>query len=130
MKQALRFKIKVNRWLAPLFALFGGTPGRSFAEISENGLRLKFGWLFDYRFPLNEVETAEGITWPWILGIGWRATLTGRIGLIGSLSDVVEIRLMRPRRVWMLIPWLPCDRIAVSLEQPEEFLAALKNMKP
>ena len=106
--------------------MLGGTASRSFVEIDGDHLRARFGWLFDYTFPVDQVEEAGRVTWPWYLGLGWRTTLRGRIGLIGTYRNVVEIRFRTRYRINMVIPWLACDRLAVSLEEPDAFLQALE----
>jgi hypothetical protein len=62
-----------------------------------------------------------------LYGIGWRSNLIGLIGLIGSHQNVVEVRLKRRRWIWMLLP-LSCNRLAVSLEDPEALLEALAKV--
>ena len=119
--------MKLSPWIAPLLALFGGTPSRSFVEISDTDLRAKFGWLFDHTFPIEDVVGVDERSWPLLYGMGWRTTLTGRIGLVGSYGNVVEIRFRKRHRVMMLIPRLPCDRLAVSLEDPEGFISGLQG---
>jgi hypothetical protein len=119
-----RFAIRRGTLWRPLLLLFGATAGRSYVELAEDRLAARFGWLFRHSFPLSDVEGAARTSWPWLGGIGWRSNLVGGIGLIGSRAGVVEIHLRRRRWLWMLLP-LPCNRLAVSLEQPEQFLEAL-----
>ena len=120
----MRFPILRSPWWAPLLLLFGATPGRSYVELADDRLVARFGWLFHYSFPLADIEGAGRRSWPLLYGIGWRTNLFGVIGLIGSHRNVVEVRLKRRRWVWMLLP-LSCNRLAVSLEDPEAFLEAL-----
>ena len=40
---------------------------------------------------------------------------------------MVEVRLRRGQWVWMVLP-LPCNRLAVSLEDPDAFLEALAKV--
>jgi hypothetical protein len=51
----------------------------------------------------------------------------GTIGLVGSLRGVVQIRFRERQRVGVL-PFVKfgCNRLVLSLEEPEEFVAALK----
>jgi hypothetical protein len=120
----VRFPMRLNRWLLPVFAPFGGTPRQSFVDVTEDAVRFRFGWSFDTTVPRADIDGAARISWPVIAGLGWR--LWGdRIGLIGSLSGVVEVRLRTPHRVRLVgIPWR-CRRIAVSLQDPDAFLTAL-----
>ena len=48
------------------------------------------------------------------------------VGLIGSYQGVVEVKLRTRTRAWAVFP---CDRIAVSLEDPDGFIAAIGGMR-
>ena len=126
-REPQRFEIRRSAVLKPLLAMFGGTASRSFVEIDGGHLRARFGWLFDYTFPIDQIEEAGLSPWPWYLGLGWRTTLRGRIGLIGTYRNVVEMRFRTRYRIHMVIPWLACDRLAVSLEKPKKFLEAMER---
>ena len=123
-KAATRFPIRRGLLWRPLLLLFGATAGRSYVELTVGRLAARFGWLFRYSFRLGEIEGAARRSWPLLGGIGWRTNLVGVIGLIGSRAGVVEVRFRQRRWLWMLLP-LPCDRLDVSLEDPEAFLEAL-----
>ncbi len=120
----MRFPILMSPLWRPLLLPFGGTADRSFLEIEDGSLRVRFGWLFDHRFPLSEVEAASPSHWPVWGGIGWRTNLRGTVGLIGTYVHVVEVRFKAPQRVRMILP-TPCRRLYVSLEEPRDFIAAL-----
>ena len=47
-----RFPIRISPLWRPVLLLFGATEGRSFAEIEDGELHVRFGFLFDHRFPL------------------------------------------------------------------------------
>ncbi len=66
--------------------------------------------------------------WSPLVGLGWRVSLNGSIGLIDSLAGVVEIGLRR-RRLFRLavLPW-PARGLFVSLQDPEAFLHALTSL--
>ena len=122
--EAIRFPMLRSPQAAPLLRLFGGTPDRSYLELTADRLTARFGWLFNYSFPLADIEGAGPRSWPLLHGVGWRSNLFGVIGLIGARENVVEVRLKQRRWVWMLLP-LSCNRLAVSLEDPAAFLEAL-----
>lgn len=122
--EATRFPIRRDPWWVPLLVPYGATSGRSYVELADDQLVARFGWLFDYSFPLAGIEGAGPRSWPWLYGIGWKSNVFGVIGLIGSYRNVVEVRLKRRRWIWMLLPW-SCNRLAVSMEDPEAFLEAL-----
>jgi hypothetical protein len=124
VQKSHRFAIRREPVLRPLLALFGGTAARSYVVIEADQLHVRYGWLFDKRFRFAEIEAVGPLKWPWFFGIGWRANLVGLIGLTGSLRGGVEVRFKKRRWIWMLLP-LPMNRLAVTLEQPDDFIAAL-----
>ena len=126
---ATRFPIRRNLWLRPLFSALGGFGSNSYIELDERYLRIRFGPLFDSSFSWDEIETVQPAGWHWFLGLGWRTDFRGRIGLVGSYQGMIEIGLRQRRRIRFILPFLRlgCDRIVVSLEQPEAFMAATKT---
>ena len=124
-----RFEIHRGSFFAPLLTLFGGTRGRSFVELDGRNLRFKFGWLFDQTFPVTDVLSVERASWSWYLGVGWRWDLRRRIGLIGSYQNVVEIQFATKHKINVIIPWILWSRLAVSLEQPEAFIEAMRSIQ-
>lgn len=122
----MRFPILMSPLWRPLLIPFGGKPERSFAEMDDGELHVRFGWLFDQRFPLAAVETAAPSHWPVWAGIGWRTNFRGTVGLIGTYVNVVEVRFKEPQRVRLLLP-MRCQRLYLSLEEPREFIAALRE---
>lgn len=119
---AERFQMRLDSWWRPLLLVGGALPGNSYVEIDGDELHLRFGAFFDHTIPRAQVISAEKRSWPLWRGVGWRGNLSGRVGLIGSTEGVVELELSEPLRYWGLMRG---TRIAVSLEQPELFLAAL-----
>jgi hypothetical protein len=119
----MRFQIRIDPiWRAPLL-LGGATRNNSHVELTDAGVRFRFGLLFDRLVPYDEIKAVFGRSWPLLYGIGWRSNLRGVIGLTGSYHDVVEVRLKRRiGRAWGVFP---VDRICVSLEEPERFVYEL-----
>ena len=120
----MRFPILMSPLWRPLLLPFGGTSQRSYAELEDGVLHVRFGWLFDHRFPLDQVEAASPSHWPLLGGIGWRTNFRGTVGLIGTYVNVVEIRFKERQRLRMLLP-TSCERLYLSLQQPHDFIAAL-----
>ena len=124
------FLIRRAWLLRPLLILVGFTrDSNSYSAIEGEELRIRFGWFFNQAVPLAEVASVAPMRWPWYYGLGWRANLAGLIGLVASFEGVVEVRLKQRRKVGGILPFvkLPCDRLAISLEQPDQFIAALKR---
>jgi hypothetical protein len=121
-----RFPVLIKgRWL-PLLIPFGVTQERAFVQVGERELRVCFGPLFDYRFPLEAVETAAPTRWPLWAGIGPRVDFRGMVAFVGAYENTVEVRFKERQRVRMIVP-VPCQRLVLSLEDPEGFIAALEK---
>jgi hypothetical protein len=111
-------------WL-PFLALFGATPAGSFVEVTPASVRFRFGPLFDETIPRRMVGGVAPAKWSLLGGIGWRLGRGKTIGLIGSLKNNVEVTLREPLRVRFLFFPKRCQRIVVSLREPEAFLEQL-----
>lgn len=120
----MRFAIRIDPVWRPLLLLGGATRENSYVEVTEERVTFAFGLLFLRTFPRSEVAGVESRHWPLLMGIGWRSDLRGTIGLIGSYEGVVEVRLAHRSRAWLVFP---CDRICVSLEDPNGFMGALSK---
>ena len=119
-----RFPVLIRgRWW-PLLIPFGVTQERAFVQVGERELRVCFGPLFDYRFPLEAVETVAPSRWPLWAGIGPRVDFRGTVAFVGAYEKTVEVRFKERQRVRMIVP-VPCQRLVLSLEDPEGFVAAL-----
>lgn len=123
----VRFAIRRDVWLRPILWPFGGTAAASYVALEDGKLRVRFGWAFRHTFPLSEVVAVERTNWPWYYGLGWRANYLGRVGLVGSFEGIVELRLRRTRWLWLAFVPVPCRRLAISLEEPDAFVAALRE---
>ncbi len=127
MTTSSRFAIRMDPWWRPLLLPGGALPDSSYVELSDDALSVRFGWLFNHAIARTEIEGAAARDWPLWMGVGWRTTFRGLVGLIGSYQGVVEVRLRTPARAWGLVSY---DRLAVSLEGPGRFLAALAPTPP
>jgi hypothetical protein len=128
VRMTTRYAIRRGAF-APLLAALGATARASFVEVTADAVRFRFGWGFDERLPRADLAAARRARWPWYRGIGWRLW-PGCIGLIGSLSGVVEIALARPRRARVFgVPWT-FRWIAVSFRDPDGFLAEFRGPSP
>ncbi len=119
-----RFPILMSPLWRPLLLPFGATADRAFVDVEDGEMHVRFGFLFDHRFPLDQVEGVAHSHWPLWAGIGWRTNFRGNIGLIGTYVNIVEVRFKEAERVRMLLP-LPCRRLYLSVEEPQAFIAAL-----
>lgn len=122
--RSLRFPILISPLWRYLLLPFGATPARSFAELKDGELHVRFGRLFDHRFPLEEVESVSLGHWPVWAGVGWRTNFRGSVGLIGTYVNTVEVRFKEPQRVRLLVP-VRCERLYLSVEDPHDFISAV-----
>ena len=122
----MRFAVLISPLWRPLLLPFGATSSRAYAEVADGQLRVRLGWLFDQRFPLDEIEAASPSHWPVWAGIGWRTNFRGTVGVIGTFVNIVEVRFKQPQRVRVLLP-TTCRRLYLSLEEPREFISALQT---
>ncbi len=116
-----RFPMRLDPLWRPGLLIGGATPGKSYVELDDETLHMRFGWFFRQSIPRNEIESADQTSWSMLHAIGWGVFRPKRYGFIGSTNGVVELHLSKPIRIWGYI----CPSIAVSLEDPERFLAAL-----
>lgn len=123
----MRFQIDRTpawRWL---LALFGATEARSYVDVREREVEVRFGF-FHQTIPLTDIRAAEvamrKVPW-YAYSIGWRTNLMGAVGLIGAARNVVKLSLAKSRRVFIGLP-VECRELYVSMEQPDALVAALQ----
>ena len=121
-----RFPILISPLWRPLLWPFGATADRAYVDIEDGEIHVRFGRLFEHRFPVDEVEGVGPAHWPLWAGVGWRTNFRGTVGLIGTYVSIVEVRFKETQRVRMLLP-VPCKRLVLSVEEPREFIAALSQ---
>ena len=86
-----RFPVLIRgRWW-PLLIPFGVTQERAFVQVGERELRVCFGPLFDYRFPLEAVETVAPSRWPLWAGIGPRVDFRGTVAFVGAVAVALYV---------------------------------------
>ncbi len=117
-----RFPIRIDPLWRLLLLIGGATPDNSYIELTDEALTVNFGRIFRETFARSDIEDASARDWPFWMGVGWRTNFLGRIGLIGSYDNVVEVRFTEPSRVWTVFS---CKSLAFSLQDPDGFLEAL-----
>ena len=119
-----RFPILISPLWRALLVPFGATAEQSFVEVEDGKLHVRFGWLFDHRFPLEQVERATPGHWPLWAGVGPRTDFRGVVGLVGTYVNTVEVLFKKRQRVRMVLP-VSCQRLYLSLEDPRGFIGAV-----
>lgn len=116
-----RYSMRLGALWLPFLALFGATPAGSFVEVTPASVRFRFGRLFDETIPRGIIGGVAPAKWPLLRGIGWRTARGETIGLIGTLKNTVEVTLREPLQVRFVFFQKRCQRIVVSLREPEAF---------
>jgi|JRYL01.1.fsa_nt_gb hypothetical protein len=114
-------------WRAPLM-LIGADAERSHVTFATDALDVQLG-MARVRVPYANVREAKRRTWPWYLGIGIRIAGDKTLGLVGSTKGVVQLSFREPTVDGVLFMRRP-NHLAVSLEDPEGFLAELQKRLP
>jgi hypothetical protein len=120
-----RFPFALSPVWRPLLVPIRATEKRSFLEVDADELHVTFG-VFNYHFPLDEVEDVKLSAWPLWAGVGARTNFRGVVGLVGTYVNVVEVIFREPQQLRMLVR-VPCKKLFVSVEDPHEFVAALRR---
>ncbi len=107
----------------PLLSLLGAGPGSSAVELDEHRLRARMGWAFRADVPLASVTAVRPYTGlvTGIGGHGWR----GRWLVNGAASGLVDIDIAPPARAHVLGVAVRLRTLRVSVESPEDLIAAL-----
>lgn len=124
-----RFTIRYDGLNAKLFPLLGMPQRGAYLELDDDSLRVRLGWGFTAHIPRRSITGAR--PGPDVRGItagahGWRGSWL----VNGSRRGIVNVDVDPPARAWTLAFPIKLRRLAVSLEDPEGFLAALGAPSP
>lgn len=125
----MRFPIRISSPIYPLFRAFGFSRQKSFVDLEDGRLRVRFGTA-DESIPLADVERVERRRWPVYFGLGAKLDVKNGVAYVGSFDGVVRIWLKRPHpmNVWGPFSRSTTRAITVSVEDADEFIAALEKM--
>jgi len=124
MGESRRFPIRftpVNRLVLTGLLI---PPSRAYVDLDRETLRVRMGWAFSARIPRRLVRHAGPGKPPSIrftTGVHWWG---GRWLVNGAADGIIDIELSEPVRAYSIVP-IRLKVLAVSLEHPEGFLAAL-----
>jgi hypothetical protein len=119
-----RFQIRVDPIWRPAVLIGGATRNNSYVDVDDEAITFHFGFLFNHTEDRDDITNIRKRNWPWWMGIGWRTNMRGLVGLTGSYNGVVEISFVGETPAW---GFFKLNRIAVSLEDPDGFIAALNE---
>jgi hypothetical protein len=125
MAAPARFPIRVSPGNSVLFRALLILPSASYVELDENTIHVRLGWAFSARIPRRLVVAAgpgKRPTIPLTAGAhGWN----GRWLVNGAPDGIVKVELSEPTRAFTAGFPIRLKVLAVSLEDPDGFLAAL-----
>lgn len=126
----MRCRIAVTRnvVLRPLLAVFGVGSGNCWVELDAAGMRVRMGRWFDATVPLVDIAAFGPSVWPAWGGYGVKLVPRRGIGVVASTEGVVHIALRAPRRMSVVIGWRNAERLWISIEDRDAFLAALSAL--
>jgi hypothetical protein len=104
---------------------FGVSKTRSYVQIRDGELHVRFGPMFDERIPLATIEEAKTAHWPRWAGVGPRTNFRGTVALIGAYDKTVRLTFKEPMRVHLFVFPMKCHELYLSLEDPHGFLKAI-----
>ncbi|MGH9040272.1 MAG: hypothetical protein ACRDZ3_08575 [Acidimicrobiia bacterium] len=121
---AQRFPIRYDGINAKLFPLLAMPQRRSYVDLDDDSVHVHMGWGFTAHIPRRSISGA--CRDPDVAGItagahGWRGSWL----VNGSRHGIVRLDVEPPVRAWTLAIPVNLRRLAVSLEDPDGFLAAL-----
>ncbi len=125
--QARHFALHYNRLMRAFTWGLGLGPRRSGVELSEEELQVRMGWGFAARIPRRSITQARRLSrrrdiW---YAVGIHTLLGGRWIVNGSLHGVVTLKIEPPVRARALGLPIRLRWLAMSLSEPDGFLAAL-----
>jgi hypothetical protein len=109
----------------PLLSVLGVGPRFSSVDIDGEHVRVRMGWSFQAEIPLRSITTAKAFS-GLVGGIGvhgWR----GRWLVNGAASGLVTLEIDPPARARVLGVPIRLRALRVSVESPDELLAALAD---
>ena len=125
--QTHRFVLRYGGWMRALAYLTALGPRWSHVELSADALQVRMGWGFAARIPRRSIIQARQLGSPQEI---WHAvgihSLPGRRWIVnGSLHGVVTLEIEPPVRARAFGLPLRLRWLAMSLKDPDGFLAAL-----
>jgi hypothetical protein len=129
---AMRFNLRFSRSFSGLLSLLGMPRQSSHVEIdrARGVLRVNAGIWFHEDLPLADVASVQSSSWPWYGGYGVKLGPGGdTVSVVACREGVVEVSFVRPQKMRVLLV-VARSKLRLSLEQPEEFMRALRASLP
>jgi len=125
MAEPVRFPIRFSPGNGVLFRALLIAPSASYVELSDNAVQVRLSWAFSARIPRRRVRAARPGKRPRIPLTAGAHGWNGRWLVNGAPDGIVEVELNEPVRAFTAGFPIQLRVLAVSLEDPDAFLAAL-----
>jgi hypothetical protein len=125
--QTRRFALRYGGWIRAFASLTGLGPRWSYVDLTADELQVRMGWGFQARIPRRLIIQARQLgqrrdIW---YAVGIHTLAGGRWIVNGSLHGVVTLAIEPPVRARALGLPIRLRWLAMSLKDPDVFLAAL-----
>jgi hypothetical protein len=110
-------------------SILGMPRASSFVDIDrERGrLHVKAGVWFDEELPLGDIVAVRPSAWPWYGGYGVKlGPGGGTVSVVGARDGIVEVTFAHAHTMRVLLN-VRRTKLRLSLEEPEEFMRALRD---
>jgi hypothetical protein len=125
----VRYQIRITRnpILRPLLKMFNVSAGNCHVDLDGGRMTVRMGRWFEESVPLEEIAAFGPSEWPAWGGYGIRLAPRNGVGVVASTKGVVHVALKRPQQMNAVIISINAERLWISLEDREGFLAALSG---
>lgn len=117
-----------NPLLRPLLALLGISSGNSWVDLDTRGLAVRMGRWFETVVPIADIAAFGPSEWPAWGGYGIKLAPRQGVAVVASTEGVVHIALRQPRRMSVVLMSRDAERLWLSVENHEAFLAELSGL--
>lgn len=127
----MRYPIRISSFWKPLFSVMGMSPSKSYVELHADRMEVHCGGLRG-EVPLADIVEVTEFRWPFYYGLGAKYGPGDAVSFVGSTAGVVKIDLREalPFSIWGPFSRKNTRAVIVSLEQPDELIAALQSAPP
>ncbi len=124
----MRFEFQAGLLIRPVLVPFGATRARRFADLQDQSLHVRLGWLFDDTIDLATVDAVERSRWPLYRGLGCRIGLGGEYGVLVSTRNVVRVRFRKQQAMPLLGRFkFQATSFYLALEEPDRFINEIRR---
>ena len=107
----------------------GRNLGDAFVDVSDKGLRVKLGVLFDQTIPLSDIARVKTTQWNLLGGLGVRTNMKDMVAVVTATGQVADIKFWRPIRLPVIpkVYHVRAQRLIVSPEHLDSFITDVRG---